>query len=193
MNRFFIALIPPQDIQDYAARVIQDLTNRYGTATAKAPPHVTLQPPFMWQMATLSDLEQCLQNFVQTRSPVPVTLSGFGAFPPRVLYLNVLKTPELLSLQADLMNQLESQLGITDPTTKQRGFSPHLTVASRNINKPIFKQAWSELQPQSIEFQFRSDRITLLLHDGQRWQVRSEFSCSGGMMSGLLDNKTDLG
>ncbi|HEY9698411.1 MAG TPA: 2'-5' RNA ligase family protein [Trichocoleus sp.] len=178
MNRFFIALIPPQNVQDDASRVIQDLTDRYGTATAKAPPHVTLQPPFMWQMAALSDLEQCLQNFAQRRSSISVTISGFGAFPPRVLYLNVLKTPELLSLQFDLMNQLEVQLGIADPTTKQRGFSPHLTVASRNINKSIFQQAWVELQPQSIEYQFSSDRITLLLHDGQRWQVRSEFVCS---------------
>ncbi|WP_088890124.1 2'-5' RNA ligase family protein [Leptolyngbya ohadii] len=172
--RFFIALIPPQDIRDYADRVIQELTDRFQTRTAKAPPHVTLQPPFEWEMDQVSQLEDRLQQFVQGRSPVPVAISGFGAFAPRVLYLNVLKTQELLALQSELAMDLE-QIGIFDPKGKQRGFSPHLTVASRNINKSTFKAAWAELQPRSVEFEFAGDRLILLIHDGQRWQVRSEF------------------
>lgn len=177
-TRFFIALIPPQAVQDYADRTIQELTERFQTRTAKAPPHVTLQPPFLWEFEQVFELENRLRQFAQTRSPVPVTISGFGAFAPRVLYLNVLKTPELLALQAVLIQDLE-QIGIRDPKNKQRGFSPHLTVASRNINKPIFKAAWAELQARSVEFEFVSNRLILLIHEGQRWQVRSEFELGG--------------
>lgn len=173
-TRFFIALIPPQEIQDYADRVIQELTDRYRTRTAKAPPHVTLQPPFLWELDRVSELEDRLQQFAAARSPVPVTIAGFGAFAPRVLYLNVLKTPELLALQADLLRDLE-QIGIRDPKNKQRGFSPHLTVASRNITKPVFQAVWQELQPRSVQFEFVGDRLILLIHNGQRWQVRSAF------------------
>lgn len=172
--RFLIALIPPQEIQDYAERVIQELADRFQTRTAKAPPHVTLQPPFFWGMEQVSQLEDRLRQFAATRSPVPVTVSGFGAFAPRVLYLNVLKTPELLALQSALMLDLE-HIEIYDPKGKQSGFSPHLTVASRNMNKSIFKAAWAELQGRSIQFEFVGDRLILLIHRGQRWQVRSEF------------------
>ncbi|MBD2461357.1 2'-5' RNA ligase family protein [Oscillatoria sp. FACHB-1407] len=173
--RFFIALVPPQPIQDYASDVIQSLGDRYRTGVSKAPPHVTLQPPFEWDTLQQHTLEACLSDFVTQQRVVPVQLSGFGSFPPRVLYINVLKTPSLLHLQAALMATLETQLGIVDPKSKQRPFSPHLTVASRNVTRQTFKQAWEELRSRSVEFEWVSDRITLLIHTGHHWQVEREF------------------
>ena len=73
------------------------------------------------------------------------------------------------------MAQLEKTLGIVDLKAKQRPFSPHLTVASRNLTRQTFKQAWSELQSRQVEFKFVGDRLTLLLHNGQCWQIHSEF------------------
>lgn len=176
-SRFFIALVPPVEICDYATQVIQELSDRFRTSTAKAPPHITLQAPFMWQVAEAAALETSLREFAALQAPVPVALSGFGAFAPRVLFMNVLKTPELLKLQANLLAHLETQLGIVDPVAKRRPFSPHLTVASRNVTRPIFKQAWADLQTRSIEFSFVGDRLTLLIHDGQRWHIHSEHPC----------------
>lgn len=175
-TRFFIALLPPAAIQDYAHQVIRELNDRYRTNTAKAPPHVTLQPPFLWQIRSLSQLEACLQGFATAQPTIPVSLSGFGAFSPRVLYINVLKTPQLLALQSALMAELEAQLGIVDPVSNRRPFSPHLTVASRNVTRQTFKQAWAELQSRSVEFEFVGDRLTLLIHDGRQWQIQREFS-----------------
>ena len=173
--RFFVALVPPQEIQDYANQRIQELGDRYQTRTAKAVPHITLQPPFLWQTNTVSRLEECLSSFAHTQRQIPVILSGFGAFAPRVLFINVLKTAELLQLQIDLMADLEKHLGIVDPMAQRRSFSPHLTIASRNLTRQTFKQAWSELQPQQVEFQFVADRLTLLIHDGHQWHIQSEF------------------
>ncbi|NJO41138.1 MAG: 2'-5' RNA ligase family protein [Cyanobacteria bacterium CRU_2_1] len=177
--RFFIALMPPDEIQDYANQAIEALSDRYHTRTAKAPPHITLQPPFLWQPDATQQLEMRVNEFARRQAIVPVTLSGFGAFAPRVLYINVLKTPELLTLQANLMNYLEETLGIVDPTTKQRGFSPHLTIASRNLTRQTFKQAWADLQTRHVEFEYVSDRLTLLIYDGHCWHIQSEFPCVG--------------
>jgi 2'-5' RNA ligase len=174
-SQFFVALVPPQEIQDYANGVISELGDRYRTRTSKAPPHVTLQPPFEYALAQVDQLERYLANFAVRRSPIPVMLSGFGAFSPRVLYINVFQTTELLLTQAELMAELERSLQIIDPKSKNRSFSPHLTVASRNLTRQSFKQAWADLQPRRVEFEFVGDRLTLLIHDGQRWQIRSEF------------------
>ncbi|HEY9647026.1 MAG TPA: 2'-5' RNA ligase family protein [Chroococcidiopsis sp.] len=196
--RFFVALLPPAAIADYANGVIRELGDRFQTRTAKAPPHVTLQPPFVWPMAQVADLERCLGAFAGSQAAVPVCLSGFGAFAPRVLYINVLKTPALMALQAELSAELEQTLGIVDAKGKQRGFSPHMTVASRNLTPQVFKQAWPLLQARSpdpslnpspdpspnpslehsLEEQFMGDRLTLLIHDGQQWQIQSEFRLS---------------
>lgn len=173
--RFFVALIPPRPIQDYASQVIQALGDRYHTRTAHAPPHITLQPPFLWQSNDTSQLEECLSSFAHSQVQIPVVLSGFGAFAPRVLFINVLKTDVLLRIQADLMAHLEKHLGIADPVAQRRPFSPHLTIASRNLNRQTFKQAWSELEPQAVEFEFVGDRLVLLIHNGRGWHVQAEF------------------
>jgi 2'-5' RNA ligase len=174
-SRFFVGLMPPPAIQNYATQVIQELTDRYQTRTSKAPPHITLQPPFLWPVDAIPNLHTGLQSAAHGHSPVPVVLSGFGAFAPRVLFINVLKTPELLQLQATLMRELETHLGIVDPVSKRRPFAPHLTVASRNLTRQSFKQAWAELSTRSVEFTFVGDRLTLFIHDGQRWHVQAEF------------------
>jgi 2'-5' RNA ligase len=177
--RFFIALMPPIAIQEYANTLIQELSDRYQTQIAAAPPHVTIQAPFLWQLEAAADLERCLQTFAQPIAPVSVELAGFGAFAPRVLYINVLKTPDLLALQAKLLAHLESQLHIIDPVAKSRPFTPHLTLASRKLTRQTFQQAWEALQTRSIAMTFRCDRLTLLHHDGQLWQVRSEMKLKG--------------
>ena len=178
-SRFFIALLPPQEIQDCVKEIQQYFGDRYASYGAqKSPPHITLQPPFEWLPEQVPVLEQCLSTFALNRESVPVTLNRFGAFPPRVIYVNVLKTQELLTLQTDLMAHLETLLGIGDPVSKTRAFSPHMTVAFRDLTRQNFKAAWPEFQQRQLHFEFTSGYLTLLLHDGKRWNVSAEFPFS---------------
>lgn len=177
-TRFFVALLPPAEIQAYAANIIQELSQRYHTHTSKSPPHITLQPPFLLRQERLAELTACLENFANEQSALSVLLSNFGAFAPRVLYLNVVKTPELLALQSTLSNRLVTD-GILDPADQERRpYVPHLTVASRKLTRQTFQQAWSELQTQTVQFQFMAERLTLLIYIEQHWQVQSEFQFS---------------
>jgi len=176
--RFFVAFLPPPEVDSFTCQVIQELGDRYRTRTAKAPPHITLQPPFEWPIDALPTLESSLHTFAQTCKTVPIQLAGFGAFSPRVIYIRVLKTPELLELQSALMQHLEDALGIVDLKNKHRGFSPHMTVASRNLYPEIFRQAWNELQDREANFKFVGDRLTLLIHRGQHWEYQQDFPLS---------------
>lgn len=171
---FFIALLPPPEIQDYVTGIKQDFADRYASRAAlKSPPHITLQPPFEWANANIPTLEKSIKTFASGSSSVPITLYGFAAFPPRVIYVNVLKTQELLALQADLMAQMEL-LGIVD-LSKTRPFAPHMTVAFRDLTKQNFRAAWTEFQHLPLHFEFTATQLTLLLHDGKRWDVSEEF------------------
>lgn len=176
LQRFFIALLPPQEIQDYANEIKQHFADRYQSKAAqKSPPHVTLQPPFEWPTATVSQLTQHLAQFAQRQPAIPMTLEGFGAFPPKVIFINVQKTPELLDLQAVLVADLAANLAIADPRAKTRPFAPHLTVAFRDLTKQNFKSAWPEFQHRPCHFDFQVAHLTLLLHNGQRWLIHEEF------------------
>ncbi len=170
---YFIALLPPQEIQDYANGVKQLFAERYNSRHAqKSPPHITLQAPFEWDKESVTVLEQSLLNFANQRPCIPISLSGFAAFPPRVIYINVV---ELLTLQADLMNHMMRELGIVDLMAKQRPYSPHMTVAFKDLTKQNFKAAWPEFERKSVQFEFSANYLTLLIHDGGRWHVSAEF------------------
>ncbi|MDJ0702428.1 MAG: 2'-5' RNA ligase family protein [Leptolyngbyaceae cyanobacterium MO_188.B28] len=174
--RFFIALLPPSEMQDKANEIKQYFSDRYHSRAAqKSPPHITLQPPFEWPAATVADLQTSLMSFAMGHSAIPIALSGFGSFPPRVIYINVLKTPELMALQQALAVHMEAELDIVDRRSQHRSFAPHMTVAFRDLKPRAFKQAWLEFETRSLQFQFMADQLTLLIHTGQRWTVSQVF------------------
>lgn len=175
-QRFFIALLPPQDVQEEITQIKQYFANIYNSKAAlKSPPHVTLQPPFIWDIEDLSRLEEQLQAFCYSHGSLSMILDGFAAFKPRVIYIDVFKTPELLALQQALMSHLASSLAIVDPVSNSRPFAPHLTVAFRDLTKPNFHQAWSEFQHKPIQFEFMINHLTLLSHNGKMWEIYQEF------------------
>ncbi|WP_414513367.1 2'-5' RNA ligase family protein [Nostoc sp. PCC 9305] len=181
MSRFFIALLPPQNIQDYANEIKQYFADRYTSRGAlKSPPHITLQPPFEWADDNLPLLEASLKEFASRQQQVAITLKGFNAFAPRVIYINVVRSQELLTLQADFMAYTESNLQIFDKVSKTRPFAPHLTVAFRDLTKQNFKAAWPEFENRQLHFEFTADKLTLLLHDGKRWNINREFAFFAG-------------
>jgi 2'-5' RNA ligase len=171
---FFIALLPPVEIQEAVRAIQQDFADRFGSRAAqKSPPHITLQPPFYWNTESLPELEDCLQGFVRRRSPVPIQLSGFGAFAPRVIYVDVVSTPELMRLKQDFNRQVVAGLG-GKLVGDQRPYVPHMTVAFRDLTRQNFRAAWPEFQAKPFEFGFIAQRQTLLIHNGQRWTVHTE-------------------
>jgi 2'-5' RNA ligase len=177
MNRFFIAILPPTHIQEYANDIKQHFVDQYASRGAQnSPPHITLQPPFILETKEISTLETFLENFTQQQNSLSITLDGFAAFPPRVIYMNVIKSQALLKLQSDLMNDIESSLGIVSKGGNNHSFNPHLTVARRDLKKHDFHAAWNDFKERQVYFEFTASHLTLLLHDGKLWNVKSEFS-----------------
>ena len=178
---FFIALLPPKNVQVYANQIKQHFASVYKSKAAlKSPPHITLQPPFNWDINNLTTLEQVLQKFAQSQGHIPLKLDGFSSFPPRVIYIDVEKNIELLNLQKNLVNYLESSLKIIDKRNKNRDFNPHLTVGFKDLSKTNFYKAWEEFKDKKVNFNFTVNKLTLLLHNQGKWEIKKDFN--------LLDN-----
>jgi 2'-5' RNA ligase len=174
-QRFFIALLPPDSIQDEVRQIQSDFEARYSTkATLKAPPHITLIPPF--ELSDRIELLQIeLEKFAKMRSPFTINLSGFAAFPPRVIFLDVVPNPVLPNLYLDIAATLANTLGIIDPYAS-RPFVPHMTVGFRDLTPENFELAWAEFRDRKINFAFEAINLTLLAHDEQKWNVLSSFA-----------------
>lgn len=176
---FFIALLPPQNVQQEATKIKEYFAKVYKSRAAlKLPAHVTLQPPFKWNLEDLPLLEGCLQKFAETQSSVPMILDGFGSFRQRVIYINVIKNSELITIHQELLAHLEESLNIVDEIEKCRQFSPHLTVAYRDLTRDNFRKAWAEFESQKFYFEFAISKITLLIHNGKQWEINQEFGLS---------------
>ncbi|MDT9340407.1 2'-5' RNA ligase family protein [Trichodesmium erythraeum 21-75] len=172
----FVALVPPENIQNQVTEIKEYFSRNYNSSHAlKSVPHITLQPPFKWPTESLTLLQESLEAFTQHCSAFPITLSGFAAFVPRVIYINVVKTPELLKIQRDLIAFTETTLGIVHPPSKIRPFSPHVTVAFRDLTKQNFRAAWIEFRERSLDLDFTASQLTLLIHNGKRWNICNEF------------------
>ena len=186
---FFIALLPPKPIRQeidgiksYFARVYQS------SAALKSPAHITLQPPFEWESTPLAPiatgpryplLSELLESFANKLSPIPVITSGFGSFKPRVIYINVVKTKELLAIHKDLQIYCQKYLNISTNEPKNRSFKPHLTVAYRDLTKTNFYKAWQEFELRSYDCEFLVSKLTLLNHNGKQWKIDREFEFKG--------------
>jgi 2'-5' RNA ligase len=176
-DSFFVALLPPLAVQEAITAIKHDLWQRFGSKGAlNAPPHITLQPPFQWPQERVGELEQVLAEFAAGRSPVPVQLSNFATFAPRVIYVDVVRAPELMALQPELMAHLEAACAIVDPVAKGRPqFIPHVTVAFKDLPPEAFHAAWAEYQDRRFAAEFVVPALTLLRHSGQRWQMFAEY------------------
>lgn len=173
---FYLALLPPVEIQQQAKEIQQYFKEVYHSSGAfKSPPHITLQPPFDWEQEALPSLTQNLTEFAQGQSSLTITLDGFGCFRPRVIYLNVLKTPELLNLQKKLTTHLELTLNIEDLASKHRTFTPHLTIAYRDLTEDNFYLAWQEFETKKLFYNFQVSQLTLLINQDKRWHIHQQF------------------
>ena len=176
-RRFFIALLPPTEVQTVAWQFKQELAEVYQSyAALRSPPHITLQPPFWWSVEQLPPLHQVLAEFALASPPVPITLENFDVFKPRVIFIHVHPQENLLNLQQALAQTLHQQCNLP---LEKRPFHPHLTIGFRDLDRANFQKAWAVFQTRSLYFAFTVPQLTLLIHDGQRWQIQQEFPLLG--------------
>ncbi len=178
-QRLFLALLPPADLQEQVTAIKQQFAEQFASRAAlRSPPHITLVPPFEWPTAELPALTGSLEAFAKEQAPVAVELCGFGAFPPRVIYIHVEPSPELQQLQAKAQQHMSLLLNLQATTAPSRPFVPHITVAFRDLRPAQFRAAWPQFKTRLFQGSFLASALTLLLHDGKRWQVFAEFSLS---------------
>lgn len=184
MVRYFLALLPPEAIQEEVLRIQQTFAKQYHSRKAlNSPPHITLQAPFDWPSTstsaaqqTTTALAQGLAEWTNHLKPLPIQLSGFGVFAPRVIYVHVQCTPALLTLHTQLQTYCAEVWNIKDTRSQHRPFIPHITVAFRDLTRANFHASWPHFQDRPFEHHFTVTALTLLKHNSQRWETFSQFA-----------------
>jgi len=169
---YFIAVIPPELIQNEVTEFKNHFLEKYGIRQAlKSPPHITLHPPFNWPESKEDDLKEGLTRFAAKNNRFSITLNGFGAFKPRVIFVDALHNKELELLFERIEYYLERKWDIDNQLRKGRKFNPHMTIAFRDLTKEQFFHSWPEFKDRNYQREFIANDISLLRHNGKFWDV----------------------
>ena len=170
---FFIAVLPHEELQERVRKIKLEIRDRYGSGHAlNSPAHLTLIPPFYWPIHQVDDLTGSLDIFCRKEEPFEIRLNNFGAFPPRVIYIDVVKNETLHGLYERLKFFMAVKWDIRERKGVNKPFNPHMTLAFRDLTKENFKQAWAEYKNKIFSDDFYVDKIVLLIHQQNHWEIQ---------------------
>jgi 2'-5' RNA ligase len=181
-NLYFVAIIPSREICDEITRFKQAFADRFFCKAAlKLIPHVTLKAPF--KLAP-SQHEQLLQWF--RKLPVPIQAFDFGirdfaVFPKRsspVIFLQVVLNEYLQALQTSIINSFRAGFPHIALSETEMNFHPHITIAYRDLDPILFKEAWEEYKKKKYRAIIEVNDFHLLQHDEIQWIVIASYALS---------------
>lgn len=178
IQKYFIAVVPPEPFLSEIQEIKKTTSKNYNTKGAlRSPSHITLHMPFNWEEEKETKLISCLDAFKFDES-FNITLEGFGYFEPRVVFINVKEENTLFLLQKKLVQHVKNNLQLFNQSDDIRGFHPHITIAFRDLKKPVFYKIWKEFNNKSFQANFNCQSICLLKHINNQWHVYKEFKFS---------------
>lgn len=173
---YFIALVPPEPIYGEALEWRKQFAEEYHSKAAlRSPPHITLHMPFKWKEDQEDRIFEVLRPVASMQPAFDVSLQGFGAFKPRVIFIHVQESNGLSGLHDALKKQMKQSLNIFNAEYKDKGFHPHLTLAFRDLKKQMFFEAWKKFEKKEYEASFMVKELTLLKHNGKSWDIYKNF------------------
>jgi 2'-5' RNA ligase len=179
---YFIALLPTAEVGKEIIKIKQDFAEKFGPMYAlKVLPHITLQVPFTADPALEKAFCDELAEFAKTQAPFEVSLNGFGTFPNkqnRVLFINVEKSETMSALHRQLINFLRKEFGFSTMLART-GFTPHVTVAFKDLEDAQFEKAWPEYENQEYKATFKVNNLYFLRHNGKSWEVLQKCKLGG--------------
>jgi len=175
-SKYLIALIPPSPLLEEIQLLKKYFKETYQSkASLNSPPHITLHMPFEWKDTKEEVLIAALGKFVSEKIHFELQLKDFSCFAPRVIYLNVVESESLRTLQSDLNTFCKTELNLFNARYRDLPFRPHMTLAFRDLKKEQFEKAWAEFKEKKFAGNFTIDKITLLKHDGKVWNPNAGF------------------
>ena len=174
---YFIAIVVEGEVGEKIMTLKQKVADKYGCkAPLRSPPHITLHMPFRIKPSKEPFVVETLDKLAQKSSPFDLKTNGFNCFKPRVIYIEVSPSDLLDELQEKVVYETKSKLHLHNPNYKNRGFTPHITIAFRDLSRPNFNLAWDEFKDQPFDYSISCTAISLLKHDSKKWQVARNFS-----------------
>lgn len=142
--------------------------------------YLTACPHFSYQVAEgyeVEALEAALQSVALNMAPFQIRTGGLGIFTGSnpVLFVPVVRTPELSELHQRLWDELsETARGLLGNYSPER-WIPHITLAHADIDKNNLPKVIHLLGERDFDWEVQVDNLSFLYHTGADQEMRSRF------------------
>jgi 2'-5' RNA ligase len=171
MNMYYIAIVLPQELDEqiikYKYYMLEKFEARVGL---KSPAHITIVPPFWLHPERQDGLRTDLDSLASGIERFPLSTNDFSAFKPRTIYIDVVPSDSLKEVKkkADRFFSERPDYGIKP---ENRAFNPHITIATRDLHKAAFAEAWPYFQKKEFRKDWTVEGLSLLRHNKKNWDV----------------------
>jgi 2'-5' RNA ligase len=172
---YFIALIPGWELREKVRAVKERMKADFKSGHAlKSPAHITLQMPFKRNSTGELAISDTLEQFAAREASFTVDLDGFGCFAPRVIFIRITNPEPVIALHRRLKKVLLEELDFPGSEI-MKTVQPHITVATRDLTREAFAEAWPGFQDEEFKGSFNANSLFLLKHNGRDWDILKEF------------------
>lgn len=166
-----MAIVLPEELNKEVLGYKQYMLDKYNCKVGlKSPAHITIIPPY-WM---LRDKEQELLNrldaLVRQAPSFSIATRNFSAFKPRTIFIDV-EVDESLKNFKRMVDRFFLENKDYDAKVDTRPFQPHITIATRDLYKKSFAEAWAYFETKKFEIEFTATRLATLRHNGINWEV----------------------
>lgn len=170
MQMYFIAMVLPGDLDKKVQKWKELMHEKYGcTVGLRSPAHITLIPPFWMneekEQQLIADVD-VISSFVQ---PFTISINNFSAFKPGTIFADVVVDEVLTELKAavdDFFSKRDHRVKIDT-----RPFHPHITIATRDLHKKDFNDAWPLFETKKFKAGWEANGLSVLRHNRTCWEV----------------------
>ena len=171
MNMYFIGLVAPESIHQQVLKWKLWMKEQYNCQVAlRSPAHITLIPPFWMESELENDLINSIAELSKIEDSFSIQLKNFSHFGSRVIFVDIVENKQLEEFKNRFSGFLVAKNKF--PFVKDdRPFHPHVTIATRDLYKKSFYEAWEHFKAKEYEEEWMVNNISLLRHYKKNWDV----------------------
>jgi 2'-5' RNA ligase len=168
---YFAAVLLPPELDEKVLRLKKMMREKFGCTTGlKSPAHITLISPFWMDEAAEADFMNDVDSIGHDLSGFEICTNNFSAFVPRTIFIATIPNDQLDDMKhavdEDFSNR--TQYRIKKDT---RPFHPHITIATRDLSRKDFYEAWPLFADKKFTESWIVGSISVLKHNKKNWDV----------------------
>jgi len=171
VHMYFVAIVLPKELNEKILLDKNFMLEKFDCKVGlKSPAHITIIPPFWMDAEKETGLIHDVESLSKNLSAFTIKTNDYSAFRPRTIFVDVHNSEELQNIKKvsdDFFRQL-SQYKIK---IDKRAFHPHITIATRDLLRKSFHEAWPLFENKKFEEEWLATALSVLRHNKKNWDV----------------------